>query len=361
MQTMAEMQVERVLQLTPSENNPRNSEGSFITLADGTIMYVYSHFVGGARDDSTSMLACRTSTDKGRTWSEDRLFLANEGDLNTMSVNLLRLHSGDIGLFYIVRNVLAGSEEHRPQQKTESRMRRSTDEAQTWSDPVVCTSPPSYYVVNNDRVIQLASGRLVVPAADHGHFDGASLGRGRGRCFLSDDEGASWRPSETLLEISKEVQSGLQEPGVIELADGTLMMLLRTSGGCQYRSWSEDGGETWSPVEPTELLSPISPASFKRIPSTGDIVLVYNDHRTIDETRAGKRTPLCTAISRDEGRTWENYRVLEDHPNGWYCYTAIHFVEDYVLLAYCAGDMSINHGGLNTTQITRVPVAWLYA
>jgi sialidase-1 len=50
--------------------------------------------------------------------------------------------------------------------------------------------------------------------------------------------------------------------------------------------------------------------------------------------------------------------VLEDDPGGWYCYTAIHFVKDAVLLSYCAGQRAT--GGLNTTQITRFPVEWLY-
>ena len=72
----------------------------------------------------------------------------------------------------------------------------------------------------------------------------------------------------------------------------------------------------------------------------------------------GRRTPFHVAISRDEGRTWERVKVLEDDPNGWYCYTAMAFVGDHVLLGHCAGDRRTN--GLGTTQITRFPVAWLY-
>ncbi|MGJ7027585.1 hypothetical protein, partial [Petrimonas sulfuriphila] len=32
-----------VLKLPPSSNNPRNSEGDFITLKDGRVLFVYSH------------------------------------------------------------------------------------------------------------------------------------------------------------------------------------------------------------------------------------------------------------------------------------------------------------------------------
>ena len=63
------------------------------------------------------------------------------------------------------------------------------------------------------------------------------------------------------------------------------------------------------------------------------------------------------AISRDEGRTWQNVKTLEDDPHGWYCYTAVDFVGDHILLGHCAGDRRT--GGLAATQITRVPIAWI--
>jgi len=71
----------------------------------------------------------------------------------------------------------------------------------------------------------------------------------------------------------------------------------------------------------------------------------------------GKRSPLVAAISKDGGRTWPFRTRLEDDPNGWYCYTAIHFVGDAVLLAYCAGDNKI--GGLNRLRIRRIALAAL--
>ena len=67
---------------------------------------------------------------------------------------------------------------------------------------------------------------------------------------------------------------------------------------------------------------------------------------------------MSTAISRDEGLTWENVKNLEDDQNGWYCYTAIEFVGNNVLLGYCAGNKSI--GGLNLTQITVFNQQWPY-
>ena len=102
------------------------------------------------------------------------------------------------------------------------------------------------------------------------------------------------------------------------------------------------------------------PASIARIPSTGDLLLVWNDHANIGPALEGKRTPLAAAISRDEGETWERPRIVEDNPHGWYCYTAIEFVGDQVLLGYCAGDTRENNG-LATAHVSRLPVDWLYA
>ena len=33
-----------VLELNPSDDNPRNGEGDFITLKEGRILFIYSHF-----------------------------------------------------------------------------------------------------------------------------------------------------------------------------------------------------------------------------------------------------------------------------------------------------------------------------
>jgi len=339
--------------LPPGPDNPRNSEGAFVALADGRLLFAYSHFTGGARDDSPSYVAMRSSSDAGRTWSaQDELLVANVA-LNTMSVSLLRLQDGRIALGYLLRRRGAGEA-----QQLQVLLRFSGDEARTWTEPVTCNDMPSYYVVNNDRLVQLASGRLVIPAADHKFFDGKSIGSGDCLCFLSDDAGQSWRRGAFVPQPDPQAPISFQEPLVVELTDGRLLMLIRNGTGRLYRAWSDDAGETWTTAEPTDLLSPVSPASCKRLPQTGDLLIVYNDHTGIPEDRRGHRTPLVMRLSHDEGQTWTHPRVLEDDPGGWYCYTAIHMLEDAVLLSYCAGQRAT--GGLNTTQITRVPVAWLY-
>jgi sialidase-1 len=342
----------RVLELAPGKDNPRNSEGSFVTLKDGRILFVYTHYAGGGGgDNDPAYLAGRYSSDGGRTWTtEDRTIVEkNQGGMNVMSVSLLRLQSGEIALFYLLKN---SEEDCRPV------LRLSTDEGTTWGPPTPCiTDEVGYYVLNNDRVIQLKSGRLVAPVALH-VIKGSGQQpdwNGTVMCYLSDDSGKTWRRSQTAQKVfdAKKNRVTAQEPGVVELKDGRVLMFIRASGGFQYLAYSQDGGDTWSAPVASTLASPVSPASIERLPSTGDLLLVWNNHADIPASLRGRRVPLSVAISKDDGATWQHVKVLEGNPQGWYCYIAIHPVDDAVLLGYCAR-------GLALTRVTRVPVAWLY-
>ena len=341
--------------LPPGPGNPRNTEGDFIRLRDGRLMFVYSRFTSeGPADSGAADLAARFSSDGGRTWTpRDELVLANEGRMNTMSVSLVRLNDGSIALFYLRKDSLTDCRPH---------MRTSNDEARTWSKPRLAIAEPGYYVLNNNRAHQLATGRILLPVALH-RSDGADpprhSSRGVAMCYLSDDGGQTWRRSKTVLEHSSPDPAGLQEPGVVELRDGRLLMYMRTGMGSQYFSYSTDGGDNWSPAEPSALRSPLSPATIEPIPETGDLLAVWNDHsQVVEEIRNRRRTPLTVAVSRDGGVTWEKRRHLAADPDGWYCYTAVEFAGDRVLLAYNAGGAGL--AALSRTVITHFDVAWLY-
>ncbi len=358
-----------VLELPPGENNPRNSEGSFVTLRDGRILFAYTHFYGEhGGDNAAAHIAARISSDEGKTWAQqDRILVENQGEENVMSVSLLRLKDADgsdnrIALFYVIKN---GFHDCR------LRMSTSTDEGETWSEPVLTIPAPGYFVTNNDRVVQLSSGRLIVPAAYHRvkteDYHAWKSFDSRGICmfFLSDDGGATWREAKTWWALPVLSGSGLQEPGVIELRDGRLYGWCRTSTGYQWEMFSEDGGETWSAPKESIFCSPNSPLSIERIPATGDLLAVWNDHddryglKPDSEKTSWGRTPLAAALSSDEGQTWKNHRLLEDDPKRGYCYTAIHFTDDSVLLAYCAGGYE-GSGVLEHLRIRRVGLGWLY-
>lgn len=342
---------ETVFRTRAGPDNPRNTEGDFITLKDGRILFVYTHFTRGAEgspssDFGNAFLAGRYSSDLGKTWStEDVEIVGQEGDMNVMSVSLLRLQNGNIALFYLRKNSLSDCMPW---------MRISTDDALTWSEPVKCiTDNKGYFVVNNNRIIQLNSGRLLMPTSLHKTEDTEYSNSGRIWCYYSDNNGVTWNRSEEVLKADSVIT---QEPAVIELKNGDIMMLIRANHGIQYKSCSKDKGETWSKAEPSNINSPLSPASIARIPSTGDLFLVWNNNGEKGPGYfKGKRNPFTVAISKDEGKTWQNIKNIEDDPNLAFCYGAIHFTKDHVLIAY----------GVWTKvyvdeYITRLSYDWIY-
>jgi hypothetical protein len=335
---------EPLLIIEPTAGQPRNSEGDLIELADGRLCLIYTRFTGGTSDHAAADLAMRTSNDGGTTWSEDSIVVRQEGGKNVMSVSLLRLADGRIALFYLRKHAL---DDCRPL------MRISTDEAATFGPPIMCiTDEVGYYVLNNDRAVQLKSGRIVLPVAWHNKPGQPKPDMaGRIMCYLSDDAGATWRRSSSTLvghgPDGKRIT--VQEPGVVELEDGRLLMFCRTDAGSQYLSTSTDHGDTWRQLAPSQFASPLSPATIERVPFSGELLCVWNDHTGVHPFPAKKRSPLCFAVSRDEGETWSRSRVIEPDPDGWYCYTSMTFLKDRVLLSYVAGDPAV--GRLNRLKV----------
>ena len=117
---------EVVLNIEPSKENPRNSEGSFVRLKSGRVLFYYSQFYGGSADESPARIAGIHSEDGGRTWSQPEVVLENSAGNNVMSVSLLRLASGKLAFFYVLKNSWLDCRPY---------VRFSTDESATWSEP----------------------------------------------------------------------------------------------------------------------------------------------------------------------------------------------------------------------------------
>ena len=351
------MQGKIILDIPPTEGNPRNSEGSFITLKDGTIMFAYSRFRGDAgRDDSAADIVAIYSYDKGESFGGMKtLFTREELDArNIMSTSLLRLNDGSIAIFYMVR---MGFHDLRPV------MRISRDEGETFSEALYCINYPGYFVVNNDRVRQLTNGRIFIPAAYHRCLTPDPIawqsfnGKGVARFFYSDDMGNSFYESPDFGSLNVSGGTGLQEPGVVEIEEGHLFCYSRTDLGCQYTSHSYDYGMTWEPFKPSDFVSPVSPLSIKKIPGSKTYIAVYNP-KTAPKERPSYtwgRTPLVIRTSTDGCRTFGEPIVIEDDPESGYCYIAIHFTEDSLLLSYCAGGPD-DGCCLNRVRIRKIPL-----
>jgi hypothetical protein len=307
-----------------TDSNPRSGEGDIVELSDGRLLLAYTEFYGGSADHSAARISGRISGDGGLTWDPPFVLQPNVGAMNVMSVSLERLSSGALGFLYLVKNGPGDCRAH---------FRASDDEGATWSEAVPATPELAYHVVNNDRLVQLSGGRLIVPTCTYpAGIDDRRLNWAT--VFYSDDMGHTWQRSPSHLAVDGS-ESGMQEPGVVELKDGSLLMFIRCDLGYIYQARSTDQGLTLTEPEPTPLRAPVSPCTLKRIPSTGELLVVWNnraDHPASEPF--SRRTPLTSAVSRDEGLTWDHVQDIEDDRSRTYCYTSVTFVDERALLTY---------------------------
>ena len=343
-----------ILDLAPNPNNNRNSEGSFITLKNGDILFVYTRYRGEGHGDACSAdLYGMISKDNGESFCEPFLVISREsvGADNIMSVSLMRMANGDIGLFYL--------QKHTTEVFCLPYFTRSSDEGKTWSAHIKCVNEDGYYVLNNDRVIRLESGRLLMPLAKHPSGktpEGKSwFGEGRVYIFASDDDGYTWNPLAENICLpfaiwndnntgNLNAYSSAMEPGLVQLENGLIWCYIRTTVGRQYEMFSEDDGNTWSIPMPSRFTSPSSPLCAKKI-SENRILVAWNPipqytgmPSVIDGVWTGGRKQLTLAIMDQKANHILFSETLEYDEGSGFCYTAIHETnEGDILLAYCAG------------------------
>ncbi|MBW3538850.1 MAG: exo-alpha-sialidase [Planctomycetes bacterium] len=330
-----------------TQEHPRYTEGSVIELNGGSLVLAVTEFQGSGSDFAKARIVARRSTDGGRTWGEPRVLQENSGGLNVMSVTLRRLAApaadGTIAMFYLEKNSFSD---------LDLLVRFSSDELATFSPPLRITADPGYHVVNNDRVTQLSSGRLIVPAASTA--DVKTENHFVSHCYLSDDGGRTWRKGKGVVDAARR---GAMEPEVVELTDGRLLMIVRTQLGTIGRSYSQDGGETWSDLESLGVQSPEAPATLRRIPATGDLLLIWNNTYVPGAGHGGPRTPLTAALSADEGDSWRIVDDLEADPKRTFSYTSLTFVGHRAVMSYWESDPATNR---LSTRFRSLPVAWFY-
>ena len=133
-------------------------------------------------------------------------------------------------------------------------------------------------------------------------------------CY-SDDEGLTWDTSQGfLMGYFRDGHLGhwsCEEPVVAELKEGRIICFMRSTCGCILKSYSSDGGESWTKVATTDIAMSNSPCALCRIPTTGDLVLVWNPMSADEICRGYRRGRLSLAISKDDAQTWKVVRTLE--------------------------------------------------
>lgn len=152
--------------------------------------------------------------------------------------------------------------------------------------------------------------------------------------WYSDDQGLSWRQSNIVnapdhkpggIHKGTRWNHGMVEGTVIELHNGTLWIIARTSQDQHYETFSRDFGKTWSEPQPSRFWGTITMPTLHRL-NDGRILFLWsnttplpeNEHATgRGEDAFTNRDTIHAAISEDDGKTWIGFRelILDEHRN----------------------------------------------
>ena len=271
---------------------------SLAELRDGSLMAVADGY--------------RISRDDGATWTDTEPFPApisqRSKDGGDWSLAVIRLKSGALAVY------------------NAQRIWRSNDEGRSFDrgSPVTLLGGPYYasmVVLDGGRLLFpnracFAGAHPELPPRGHTTFPEADIGS----ASYSDDEGATWQLCDGQLmgwfDAEGEVNgrggvTAFDEPTLAQTQDGRVLFFGRSSVGRIVYSYSADGGVTWSAVRPTELAASYSPHRLVRIPTTGDLLCVWNQASRHEIRRGYRRSRLSAAISTDSGRSWRNFKTLE--------------------------------------------------
>ena len=304
--------------------NAVDNRGGIVQLKDGSWMLAEGK-------------SYRISTDGGRMWSEQK-------PLNSpfSAMGLIRLATGELAIYGSEKDVACY-------------FASSTDEGKIWSKPQLITEYPDFRPMHHS-MIQLKSGRLLLTGYWQGlsswkvidgemrsvhpdlqYSDVSAFGLWRGQkyqveghghgpemgmtlVFRSDDQGHTWKkhPGGIMGWFDFEGkpngicgQTACFEPTIAETEDGNVLLMARSTVGRLVQCFSTDGGAHFYAVKPSSLPSSESPALMVTLPTTGDLLIVWNQISREEIQRGYRRGRLSSAISTDSGHSWKNFKTLE--------------------------------------------------
>lgn len=209
-------------------------------------------------------------------------------------------------------------------------MKYSTDKGRTWSKAEKL--PEGILGPIKNKPVQLANGTLLHPSSTeskdekqwHIHVE------------LSDSTGHNWRKVGINCDTFGVIQpSALFHPG------NRLQLVCRSRQNVIVQTFSDDNGETWTPLTRQTTRNPNSGIDAVTTKS-GLQVLIYNPAVMGADWSAG-RNELRVAVSKD-GENWNDVYELEKQSTGEFSYPAVIQTRDGLLhITYTYNRKNIKH------------------
>ena len=285
---------------------------ALIVSPKGTLLAFCEGRKKGRGDAGDIDLLLRRSFDGGKTWRPVQVIWDDADNTCGNPCPVVDAATGTIWLL-LTHNLGTDTEAMIVEGKSKGTrtvwVTHSSDNGATWARPVEITRDVkpkdwTWYATGPGVGIQTKSGRLVVPCDNKV----AGTKARQSHVIYSDDHGKSWK-------LGGVVGPDCNESQVVELADGTLMLNMRSYQANNRRlvARSKDGGLTWSkPVEDPALIEPVCQASILRYPGEKGAILFSNPAST-------RREKMTVRLSRDEGQTWPIARELHAGPAAYSC------------------------------------------
>ena len=184
-------------------------------------------------------------------------------------------------------------------------VRVSIDNGRTWTNPE--RLPEGILGPIKNKPVQLADGTILSPSSSE------TGGNWKVHIEKSVDAGKSWQ----FITIDPLTAFNVIQPSILFHTGKRLQILCRSKENALMQSFSDDNGNSWSPITKTSLPNPNTGTDAITL-KNGQQLVVYNP------TVKGKggRAKLVVASSID-GEKWTEEIVLENHEEGEYSYPAV--------------------------------------
>ncbi len=280
-------------------------------------------FSGRWRDENKTLF-CQAymaySDDLGKNWSKPAVIFGEHEPYEGEAPKGQNFWDPSLGIYndrietycQSTRRLSVGKDED--WSKSWERCRYSTDNGKTWSPMKEIKHKEKYFCGLVHKVLILKDGTAVRGFSCEMQAEKGIETMGEGEmvystCLLrSRDNGKTWENGAYVTVEGRAENAisfanhGAVEPSYIQLADGSLYMLLRTGTNNIYETRSYDGGLTWDEPKPSPFSSHNTPSALLDI-GNGEVMVVYNNHPVI-------RTALSVRISSDGCRTWSEPKVI---------------------------------------------------
>ena len=328
---------------------------ALIAAANGDLLAFCEGRKNSASDSGDIDLLLRRSTDGGATWSAAEIIVDDGTNTAGNPCPVLDRQTRRLWLTF-TKNF--GEDKEKSIIEGTSRGTRtvwtaySDDHGINWSAPREVTATTkrtdwTWYATGPGVGIQLRTGRLLIPC-DHAVAGGKTFGA---HVMYSDDHGATWQIGGVIPDRVNECQAA-------ELADGTVLMNLRSYHGLRSRAEasSHDGGLTFGALtHHPMLIEPVCQASLIHLASvsgTGTDTLAFAN------PASRSRDHMTVRLSFDGGATWPVARALHEGPSAYASLAAL--PDGRIACLYERGGAS-KRGAYEKITFSRFEAGWLMA